>query len=113
MYRRTSDQDKAYPDSFRLTRSRPNQLFSGFTPFRNQQISGQESPFFTIPRSFQEKRRIQAQKQDLFRPKAERVRTHDPEAVGLGERCTQEPEIVVHNSRISIPINLNITPTQI
>ncbi|MBW0571325.1 hypothetical protein O181_111040 [Austropuccinia psidii MF-1] len=47
-YRRTADQDKAYSDSFRLTRSRPFQLSSSFTPFRNQQISGQESPFFTI-----------------------------------------------------------------
>ncbi|MBW0585138.1 hypothetical protein O181_124853, partial [Austropuccinia psidii MF-1] len=35
-YRRTTDPDSAYSDSFRITRSRPNQLFSGFTPFRNQ-----------------------------------------------------------------------------
>ncbi|MBW0575766.1 hypothetical protein O181_115481 [Austropuccinia psidii MF-1] len=48
-YRRTTDPDRAYSDSFRLTRSRPKQLSSGFTPFRNQQISGQESPFFIIP----------------------------------------------------------------
>ncbi|MBW0489423.1 hypothetical protein O181_029138 [Austropuccinia psidii MF-1] len=41
-YRRTADTDRAYSDSFRLTRSRPNQLFSGFTPFRYQQISDQE-----------------------------------------------------------------------
>ncbi|MBW0470112.1 hypothetical protein O181_009827 [Austropuccinia psidii MF-1] len=47
-YRRTADPDRAYSDSFRLTRGRPNQLFSGLKPFRNQQISGQESPFFTI-----------------------------------------------------------------
>ncbi|MBW0532212.1 hypothetical protein O181_071927 [Austropuccinia psidii MF-1] len=46
-YRRTVNPDRAYSDSFRLTRSRPNQLSSGFTPFRNQQISGQESPFST------------------------------------------------------------------
>ncbi|MBW0519018.1 hypothetical protein O181_058733 [Austropuccinia psidii MF-1] len=38
-YRRTADQDKVYSDSFRLARSRPNQLFSGFIPFRNKQIS--------------------------------------------------------------------------
>ncbi|MBW0519819.1 hypothetical protein O181_059534 [Austropuccinia psidii MF-1] len=31
-YRRTSDPDRAYSDSFRLTRSRPNQPSSGFTP---------------------------------------------------------------------------------
>ncbi|MBW0534895.1 hypothetical protein O181_074610 [Austropuccinia psidii MF-1] len=56
-YRRTT-----YSDPFRLTRSRPNQLSSGFIPFRNQQISGQESPFFTIPGSFQQKTRIQGKK---------------------------------------------------
>ncbi|MBW0465957.1 hypothetical protein O181_005672 [Austropuccinia psidii MF-1] len=93
-------------------RSRPNQLSSSFTQFRNQQISGQESPFFTIPGFFQEKTKIQGQKQDLFQPKEERVRPDDPEAVGLGERRTKEPEIVVHTSRISSPINRNITPTQ-
>ncbi|MBW0501708.1 hypothetical protein O181_041423 [Austropuccinia psidii MF-1] len=47
-YRRTADPDRAYLDSLRLIRSRPNQCSSGFTPFRNQHISGQESPFFTI-----------------------------------------------------------------
>ncbi|MBW0554674.1 hypothetical protein O181_094389 [Austropuccinia psidii MF-1] len=64
--RRTADPDRAYSDSFRLTRSRPNQLSSGFTTFSNQHISGQESPFFTIPGSFQERTRIQRKKQDLF-----------------------------------------------
>ncbi|MBW0472381.1 hypothetical protein O181_012096 [Austropuccinia psidii MF-1] len=83
-YRRTDDPDRAYSDSFGLTRSRPNQLSSGFTPFRHQQTSDQESPFFTIPGSFQEKTRRQGQKQDLFQPKAERVRPNEPEAVGLG-----------------------------
>ncbi|MBW0514680.1 hypothetical protein O181_054395 [Austropuccinia psidii MF-1] len=63
-YKRPTDPDRAYSDSFRLTRSRPNQLSSGFTPFRNQQISVQESQFFPIPRSFQEKTRTQGQKQD-------------------------------------------------
>ncbi|MBW0472635.1 hypothetical protein O181_012350 [Austropuccinia psidii MF-1] len=100
-------------DSFQLTRSGPNQLSSGFTPFRNQKISSKESPFFTIPGSFQEKTRIQVQKKDLFQPKEERVRTNDPEALGLGERSTQVPEIAVQTSRISSPINRNITPTQI
>ncbi|MBW0573286.1 hypothetical protein O181_113001 [Austropuccinia psidii MF-1] len=112
-YRRTSNPDRAHSDSFRLTRSRPNQLSSGFTPFKNQQISGQESPFFTIPGSFQEKTRIQGQKQDCFSPKAEKVGPNYPETVGLGERSTQEPEVVVNNSIISIPLNRNITPTQI
>ncbi|MBW0506626.1 hypothetical protein O181_046341 [Austropuccinia psidii MF-1] len=41
-YRRTADPDRAYSDSFRLTRSKPNQLSSGFTPFRHKKISGQE-----------------------------------------------------------------------
>ncbi|MBW0478929.1 hypothetical protein O181_018644 [Austropuccinia psidii MF-1] len=70
-YRRTADPDREYSDSFRLTRSRTNRLSSGFTPFSNQQISGQESPFFTIPGSFEEKTRIQGKKQDLFQPKKE------------------------------------------
>ncbi|MBW0530586.1 hypothetical protein O181_070301 [Austropuccinia psidii MF-1] len=39
-YRRTTDPDRTYSDSFRITRSRPNQLSSDFTPFRNQKISG-------------------------------------------------------------------------
>ncbi|MBW0491914.1 hypothetical protein O181_031629 [Austropuccinia psidii MF-1] len=112
-YRRTADQDRAYSDSFRLTRSRPNQLSSDFTPFRNQQLSLQESPFFTIPGTFQEKTRIQGQKQDHFQPEEERVIPNDPEAVGLGERSTQGPEVAVNNSRISSPLNRNITPTQI
>ncbi|MBW0533922.1 hypothetical protein O181_073637 [Austropuccinia psidii MF-1] len=111
-YRRTSDPERAYSDSFRLTKSRPNQLSSGFTRFRNQQMSGQESPFFTIPGSFQEKTRKQGQKQDLLQPEEERVRPHDPEAVGCGERSAQEPE-VVNTSRISSLINRNVTPTQI
>ncbi|MBW0509693.1 hypothetical protein O181_049408 [Austropuccinia psidii MF-1] len=111
-YRTKAEPDTAYSDSFRLTRSRPTQLSSGFTPFRHQQISAQESPFFTIPGSFQEKKRIQGQKQNSFQPTAERVRPNDPEAFGLGERSTQEPEISVNTSRISIPNNRNITPTQ-
>ncbi|MBW0569338.1 hypothetical protein O181_109053, partial [Austropuccinia psidii MF-1] len=107
-YRRTT-----VPDSFRLTRSRSNPLSSGFTPFRNQQIRCQESPFFTIPGGLQEKTRIPGQKQDLFQPKAGRVRPNYPEAFGFGEGSTQEPKIVVHTSRVSSPINRNITPTQI
>ncbi|MBW0533180.1 hypothetical protein O181_072895 [Austropuccinia psidii MF-1] len=111
-YRITAEQDRAYSDSFRLIRSRPNQISYGLTPFRLQHISGQESPFFTIPGSYQEKTRIQGKKQDIFWPKEERVRPNDPEAVGLGERSKQEPEMVVNTSRISSPTNINITPTQ-
>ncbi|MBW0490287.1 hypothetical protein O181_030002 [Austropuccinia psidii MF-1] len=47
-----------------------------------------------------------------YKGKTERVRPNDPEGVGLGERSTQEPEIVVNTSRISSPTNRNITPTQ-
>ncbi|MBW0481400.1 hypothetical protein O181_021115 [Austropuccinia psidii MF-1] len=112
-FRRKADPDRAYSDSSRCTRSRQNQISSSFTSFRNHQISGQESSFFTIPGSFQENTRIQGQEQNLFKPKAEGVRSNDPEAVGLGERSTKEPEIVVHTSRISSPINKNITPTHI
>ncbi|MBW0483172.1 hypothetical protein O181_022887 [Austropuccinia psidii MF-1] len=65
-YRRTADPDTEYSYFFRLTRSRPNHLSSSFTPFKNQQISGQESPFFTIPSIFLEKTTIQGQKQNLF-----------------------------------------------
>ncbi|MBW0529310.1 hypothetical protein O181_069025 [Austropuccinia psidii MF-1] len=106
------DPDGAYSDSFRLTRNRPNQLSSSLKPFRNQLMSGQESPFYTILGSFQYKTRIQGQKQDLFQPKAERVRPNDPEAVVIGKRSTQEPEIVLNTSIISSPTNRNITPTQ-
>ncbi|MBW0497062.1 hypothetical protein O181_036777 [Austropuccinia psidii MF-1] len=35
-YKRKTGTDRAYSYSFRLTRSRPQQLSSGFTPFRNQ-----------------------------------------------------------------------------
>ncbi|MBW0544248.1 hypothetical protein O181_083963 [Austropuccinia psidii MF-1] len=112
-FRRTVNPDRAYSDSFRLTRSRPNQLSSGFTPFRNQQVSDQESPFFTIPGGFQEKTGIQGEKQDLFQSKEERVRPNDPEVVGFGERSAQEPEVVLNHSRISSPSNRNITSTQI
>ncbi|MBW0511364.1 hypothetical protein O181_051079 [Austropuccinia psidii MF-1] len=82
--RRTTDPDRAYSDSFRLTSSRPNKLSSGFTQFRNQKISGQESPFFKIPGSVQEKTRTQGQKQDHLQPKEEKVRPNDPEVVEFG-----------------------------
>ncbi|MBW0570683.1 hypothetical protein O181_110398 [Austropuccinia psidii MF-1] len=111
-YRRTVNPDRAYSDSFRLTRRRPNQLSSDFTLFRNQQISAQESPFFTIPGRFQETTREQGQEQSLLQPEEERVRPYDSEAVGFGKRSAQEPEVVVNHSRISSPRNRNITPTQ-
>ncbi|MBW0488296.1 hypothetical protein O181_028011 [Austropuccinia psidii MF-1] len=106
-YRRTADPDRAYSDSFRLTRSRPNQLSSGFTPFISKHISGQESPFFTIPGSFQEKTRIKGQKQDHLQPEEERVRPNDPEAVVFGERSAQEPEVVIAHNVVTPESNLN------
>ncbi|MBW0492472.1 hypothetical protein O181_032187 [Austropuccinia psidii MF-1] len=62
---------------------------------------------------FQEKTRIQGQKQDHLQPKEDRVQPNDPEAVRFGERSVEEPEVAVNNSRISSPLNRNITPTQI
>ncbi|MBW0575409.1 hypothetical protein O181_115124 [Austropuccinia psidii MF-1] len=112
-YRRTADPGRGYSNSFRHTRSRPNQVLSSSTPFRNQNLTGQESPFFKIPGGFQENTRIQGEKQDIFQPKAETLRPNDPKAVGLGKRSTQEPEIALHDSRISSPIKRNITPNQI
>ncbi|MBW0548964.1 hypothetical protein O181_088679, partial [Austropuccinia psidii MF-1] len=56
-YRRTTDPDRAYSDSFRLTSGMPNKLSSGFTPFRNQHISGQEHHYSQS----QKKTRIQGQ----------------------------------------------------
>ncbi|MBW0530225.1 hypothetical protein O181_069940 [Austropuccinia psidii MF-1] len=111
-YRRTTDPDRAYSDSFRLTSSRPKQISSGFTSFRNQQIGDKESSLFTIPGKLQ-KTRIQGQKQDHLQPKEERVRPNDPKAFGFGEKSAQEPEIAVNNSRICSCINRSITPTQI
>ncbi|MBW0477876.1 hypothetical protein O181_017591 [Austropuccinia psidii MF-1] len=87
-YKRTAEPDRADSYSVRLTRSRPTQLSSGFTPFMNQQISVQESLFFTTPGNFQEKNRIQRGKQYLFQPQAEKFRPNDPKAVVLGEPST-------------------------
>ncbi|MBW0463456.1 hypothetical protein O181_003171 [Austropuccinia psidii MF-1] len=107
----TIEPDGAYSDSFRLTRSKPTGLLISFTPFRKQQTGDQLSPFFTIPGIFQEKTGIQREKQHFFQDVAKRVRPNDPEAAVVGERSTQEPEIAVNTSRISSPINRNITPT--
>ncbi|MBW0584805.1 hypothetical protein O181_124520, partial [Austropuccinia psidii MF-1] len=76
-------------------------------------ISGQESPFFTIPVIFHEKTRIQGQKQDHLQPAEEEVRPYDPEAVGFGERSAQEPQVVVNSSRISSPIIKILPPLRL
>ncbi|MBW0475757.1 hypothetical protein O181_015472 [Austropuccinia psidii MF-1] len=65
------------------------------------------------PRKFPGEDKDTRAKKDFFEPKAETVRPNDPGAVGFGERSAQEPEVVVNKSRISSPINRNITPTQI
>ncbi|MBW0503112.1 hypothetical protein O181_042827 [Austropuccinia psidii MF-1] len=111
-YRKTAEPERVYCDSFRLTRSRWNQVSSGFTPFRHQHISGQESKFFTVPGSFQEQTKIEGKKQNTFKPEPERVRPNYTEAAVFGERRIQEPERVVNTSRISSLNNINITPTQ-
>ncbi|MBW0492858.1 hypothetical protein O181_032573 [Austropuccinia psidii MF-1] len=108
-YRITAEPDRENSDYLRLTSSRPTQLSSGFTQFRRQQISGQESPFLTIPAIFQEKIRIQGKQEEIFQTKAERVRPNDPEAVCIGKSSAQEPEISVNTSRISSSSNRNIT----
>ncbi|MBW0543074.1 hypothetical protein O181_082789 [Austropuccinia psidii MF-1] len=61
-HRRTTEPDRAYYYSFRLTRSKPTRLPSSFKPFIKQNISDQESSLFTISGSFQEKTRIQRKK---------------------------------------------------
>ncbi|MBW0590586.1 hypothetical protein O181_130301 [Austropuccinia psidii MF-1] len=70
-YERQIEPDRSYSYSFRLTSSRTMQISCGSTPFRKQQISGQESPIFTIPGIFQKKKRIQNVKQDVFQPQEE------------------------------------------
>ncbi|MBW0530345.1 hypothetical protein O181_070060 [Austropuccinia psidii MF-1] len=85
---------------------------SHYPSYRRTKISGQESPFFTIPGRFEEKTRKQGQEKNLLQPEEERVRPHDPESVGLGE-STKEPEVVANHSIISSLIDRNITPTQI
>ncbi|MBW0483717.1 hypothetical protein O181_023432 [Austropuccinia psidii MF-1] len=65
-YRRTTETERAYYDSLRITGNRPTQLSSGSTPFIQQQISNQESPFFTILGGFQEKTGIQSKNKTSF-----------------------------------------------
>ncbi|MBW0563354.1 hypothetical protein O181_103069 [Austropuccinia psidii MF-1] len=65
-HRRTTKPDREFSDSFSLTRSKPPRLPSGFTPFRHQHISDQESSFFTIPGIFKQKTRIKREKNTSF-----------------------------------------------
>ncbi|MBW0586403.1 hypothetical protein O181_126118 [Austropuccinia psidii MF-1] len=83
--------ERAYSDSLRLTRSgKQIKLPSGFTPLRHQQISDQESLFFPIPGSMQERERITGKGQEFFQKEEERVRPYDPEIFGPGERSTKK-----------------------
>ncbi|MBW0549166.1 hypothetical protein O181_088881 [Austropuccinia psidii MF-1] len=89
---------KEYSDSFRIERSgKPTHLPSGFTPNIIQKISGQESPFSTIPRIFQDKTRIKRKKENFHPPEEERTRPNDQEAVQLSEGSTKEQGIFVNN----------------
>ncbi|MBW0591432.1 hypothetical protein O181_131147 [Austropuccinia psidii MF-1] len=72
-YRRTIEPDRAYSGSLQLTRSRTTKISSCFTPFKHQEMSGQEAQFFTITGSFQEEKMMQGEKQDLFQPQTEGV----------------------------------------
>ncbi|MBW0463776.1 hypothetical protein O181_003491 [Austropuccinia psidii MF-1] len=103
-YTEEMDPERAYSDSFMLTRSRPNQLSSGFTPLRIHKKSSQEFPFFTIPGSFQEKTRTKGQEKYYFQPEEERIRPNDPEIVGLSEIGAQKQQKIVNTpDRISTP----------
>ncbi|MBW0485107.1 hypothetical protein O181_024822 [Austropuccinia psidii MF-1] len=65
-HERTTEPDREYYDSLRLTRSKPRRLLSGFTQFGKQRLSDQDSQFFTIPGNFQEKKRIKGKKKTSF-----------------------------------------------
>ncbi|MBW0565126.1 hypothetical protein O181_104841 [Austropuccinia psidii MF-1] len=91
-----------------LTQTGPTQIPSG------SQGEGQISSPVASHHSDTNKSMTRSHHSSQFQePKAERVRRHDPEVVGFGERSAQEPEVVVNHSRISSPGDRNITPTQI
>ncbi|MBW0525211.1 hypothetical protein O181_064926 [Austropuccinia psidii MF-1] len=98
-HRREIEPEITYSDSFRLKRSgNPTRLPSCFTPLRHQQISDQESPYFSIPGRIQERKRIIGQEKYFFQPEAERVRSYSPEIVGPAKRSTKKQQTVVINS---------------
>ncbi|MBW0482839.1 hypothetical protein O181_022554 [Austropuccinia psidii MF-1] len=84
-----------------------------------KQDKGESSHYSSYRRTSDPDRKVPGEgkdtkaKKDHLQPEEERVRPNDPEAVEFGERSAQEPEVAVHNSRISSPLNRNITPTQI
>ncbi|MBW0536012.1 hypothetical protein O181_075727 [Austropuccinia psidii MF-1] len=87
-YRKTTDPDREYSDSFKITRSRPKQLYSGFTPFGNQQIRA-KSHHSSQSQEVSRKRQGYMGKKKL------------PSTKGR------------ESQRISIPTDRNITPTKI
>ncbi|MBW0472389.1 hypothetical protein O181_012104 [Austropuccinia psidii MF-1] len=112
-FRGAMNPERAYSESFMLTRSRKTQLSSGFIPLIIQQSIGQESPLFTILGSFQENTRIKGQEKDYFKPEEEQIRPHDTEIVGLSQRSAHKPQKIVKTpDRISKPTIRNDIPTQ-
>ncbi|MBW0534599.1 hypothetical protein O181_074314, partial [Austropuccinia psidii MF-1] len=86
--------EREYYESFRITRSRPTQLSSGFKPLRVEKSRGQESRLFTIAARFQEKTKIKGKEQYDLQTEEERSRPNDPEVVGLSEGSTQKQQII-------------------
>ncbi|MBW0466144.1 hypothetical protein O181_005859 [Austropuccinia psidii MF-1] len=114
-HRRKIEPEITYSDSFRVIRSgNPTKLPSGFTPLRHQKFSEQESPYFPIPGTIQERKRTVGQEQDFFQPEAEIVRSYGPELVGPSKRSIQKQQTVVNisnearNPRISNDISTQI-----
>ncbi|MBW0460757.1 hypothetical protein O181_000472 [Austropuccinia psidii MF-1] len=96
IYGREMKTERSYTYSFSLTgNGKSAQLLGGFKPLRIHKVSGQESPLFQIPSSFQDKERIKRKEKYLFHLEAERVRPNDPKIAGTSEVSTQEQEIFV------------------
>ncbi|MBW0489569.1 hypothetical protein O181_029284 [Austropuccinia psidii MF-1] len=74
-HKRTTEPDKEYSVSFRITGSKPTGLPSVSTTCRHQQISDQESPFSTILGTFKEKTRVKREKKTSFN---QRQKESDP-----------------------------------
>ncbi|MBW0567819.1 hypothetical protein O181_107534 [Austropuccinia psidii MF-1] len=112
-YREGMDPERGYYDSFRLIRSRPAQISSGFTLLRIQQNSGQESLLFTIQGSFKWKTRTKGKEQEYFQTEEEIIILNDPEVVRLSSINSQKQQIIVNKpDRISKATVVNDIHTQ-
>ncbi|MBW0501963.1 hypothetical protein O181_041678 [Austropuccinia psidii MF-1] len=113
-YREAMEPERAYYDSFGLTRSgKPAKPPSIFTPLRNQKFSVQESPFFEIPGDSQWKRRTIGKEKYSFQPEAEGVRPNNPEAVRFSGGSVQKQQIIVNTTDIiNCPTIRNSITTQ-